>query len=72
MPGATVRELWVAIRKKCIDCSGSQPKEVRLCTVKSCELWPYRMGKDYQIEYLKPKEDVVHLKPIQITPKPAA
>lgn len=34
-----------AIRSKCLDCSGGQPKEVRLCTVHGCALWPYRMGK---------------------------
>ena len=34
-----------AIRAKCLDCSCQQPKEVRLCTVKKCPLWPYRMGK---------------------------
>lgn len=34
-----------AIRAKCLDCSCQQPREVRLCTVKKCPLWPYRMGK---------------------------
>jgi hypothetical protein len=34
-----------AIRAKCLDCTCQQPKEVRLCTVISCPLWPYRMGK---------------------------
>lgn len=34
-----------AIRAKCLDCSGGQPKEVRLCPIKNCALWPYRMGK---------------------------
>lgn len=34
-----------AIRLKCIDCSGGQPKEIRLCMVRTCALWPYRMGK---------------------------
>lgn len=33
-----------AIRKKCLDCSCFQPKEVRECTVISCSLYPYRMG----------------------------
>ena len=41
----TVKELRQAIRKKCLDCSGWQPKEVRLCTVWRCDLYPYRMGK---------------------------
>lgn len=34
-----------AIRSKCLDCSGGQPKEVRFCSVIACSLWPYRLGK---------------------------
>ena len=34
-----------SIRAKCIDCSGGSLKEVRLCPVKDCTLYPYRMGK---------------------------
>jgi hypothetical protein len=34
-----------AIRAKCVDCSGGQLGEVRLCPVTTCALWPYRMGK---------------------------
>lgn len=33
-----------AIRAKCLDCCGGQPKEVRLCTAKGCSLYGYRMG----------------------------
>ena len=33
-----------AIRAKCLDCSGKQPKEVRECQITSCALWPYRLG----------------------------
>ena len=33
-----------SIRLKCLDCSVYQSKEVRLCPVKSCSLWSYRMG----------------------------
>ena len=33
-----------AIRKKCLDCSGTA-QEVRLCTCEdNCPLWPYRFG----------------------------
>jgi hypothetical protein len=35
-----------AMRAKCLDCSCYQPKEVRLCTVKTCPLWPFRRGSD--------------------------
>lgn len=34
-----------AIRKKCLDCSCGQPLEVRLCPIRSCTIWHYRMGK---------------------------
>ena len=34
-----------AIRAKCIDCSCGDKKEVRLCPIEWCPLWPYRMGK---------------------------
>ncbi len=34
-----------AIRKKCLDCSYFQPKEVRKCTVIDCPLYPYRFGR---------------------------
>jgi len=34
-----------AIRKKCLDCCCDQVKEVRLCPVINCPLYPYRMGR---------------------------
>lgn len=34
-----------AIRAKCLDCSGGSSKEVRLCPVTDCPLYPYRFGK---------------------------
>lgn len=33
-----------AIRAKCLECSNYQTKEVRLCSVKKCALYGYRMG----------------------------
>lgn len=39
-----------AIRAKCLECSCGQAKEVRLCILKNCSLYPYRMGK-------RPKDD---------------
>jgi len=33
------------IRKFCIWCSNSQPKEIRLCTCTDCPLYPFRMGE---------------------------
>lgn len=34
-----------AIRLKCLDCSGNQPLEVRLCCAVDCALWPFRAGR---------------------------
>jgi len=34
-----------AVRKKCLDCSGESAKDVELCPIKSCTLWPFRFGK---------------------------
>lgn len=33
-----------SIRKKCLECSGGQPGEVRKCPIKRCALYGYRMG----------------------------
>jgi hypothetical protein len=35
-----------AIRAKCLDCSGDSAKEVKLCTVETCPLHPFRFGKN--------------------------
>ena len=35
-----------AIRAKCIDCSGDNETEVRLCHVEHCPQWPFRFGKN--------------------------
>ena len=34
-----------AIRKKCLDCTCYQPKEIRLCLIIECALYPYRFGR---------------------------
>lgn len=45
-----------AIRAKCLDCCCGQAIEVRLCTVKKCPLYRYRLGKEVTDVYL-PSED---------------
>jgi hypothetical protein len=35
-----------AIRRKCLDCSGHQKLEVKLCQAVACPLWPFRGGVD--------------------------
>ena len=34
-----------AHREHCKQCTQNQLKEIRLCTVKECASYPYRMGK---------------------------
>ena len=43
-----------AIRKKCLDCSYYQPKEVRECTCIDCPIAPYRFGR-------RPSESIVDI-----------
>lgn len=38
-----------AIRAKCLDCCCGQAKEVRLCPIEKCPLYPYRFGKRPQV-----------------------
>ena len=35
-----------AIRKYCLQCSGDSPKEVRLCVIPECPLYPFRLGRN--------------------------
>lgn len=37
--------LLVAIRAKCMDCSGNQRREVERCKLKDCALYPFRSVK---------------------------
>lgn len=53
-----------AIRQKCLECSGYQPSEVRLCTAENCPLFPYRMGKRAYLPIQNPK----HIKKQALSP----
>ena len=35
-----------AIRLKCIDCMCGQVREVKLCPIDDCSLYPFRFGKN--------------------------
>lgn len=35
-----------AIRLKCLDCCCGSALEVRLCGIRKCPLWRYRLGKE--------------------------
>lgn len=39
-----------AIRAKCLDCTCDQQAEVRLCEIKTCALWRFRMGREERDE----------------------
>jgi hypothetical protein len=45
---ATKKNLWRAIRAKCLNCTNGQPGEVRTCEIKGCALHPYRFGRSRQ------------------------
>ena len=47
-----------SIRAKCLDCSSGSMKEVRLCPVRNCALWPYRMGRRPRKEELEEKREI--------------
>ncbi len=34
-----------SIREKYKDCTSNQFREIKECWIKTCALWPYRMGK---------------------------
>lgn len=38
--------MQAAIRKNCLDCSAGSSKEVALCVIPDCPLYPYRFGED--------------------------
>ena len=42
----TKTTLLKIINAKCMECTCGQKKEVDLCHIKDCPLWPYRLGKD--------------------------
>lgn len=39
-----------AIRLKCLDCCCNQWAEIRLCEIKQCPLWRFRMGTEEKDE----------------------
>jgi hypothetical protein len=42
----TKANILQTIRRKCLDCSCHQPREVRECPVTTCDLWRFRFGRD--------------------------
>ena len=49
--------LW-AIRAKCLDCSGGSHPEVADCLVKTCALYPFRIGRNpWRVEASESQRD---------------
>ena len=57
-----------AIRLKCLDCSCNSIKEVKLCVIPDCALYPYRFGKNPNIKRKKSSAD--HLRKHRLKPNP--
>lgn len=47
-----------AIKQKCLDCSNMERKEVSMCPVKTCPLWPKRSGRKSK-KYEKQAEVII-------------
>ena len=43
-----------AIRAYCLECSGDSFRNVKLCVMSDCPLYPYRMGRRPKIEAKPP------------------
>jgi hypothetical protein len=47
-----------AIRRKCLDCCCGSSKEVKLCCMETCSLYPYRFGKSPRRKGTRPKGEI--------------
>ncbi len=43
--GIKILRPYKAMRRKCLECTAGSVREVRLCHMSDCPLWPHRMGK---------------------------
>ena len=44
----SLNDILIAIRKKCLDCCGSQSKYVKACRSKDCPLHPFRCVEEVE------------------------
>ena len=60
-----------AIRAKCVDCMCGQIREIKLCPIDDCSLYPYRFGKNPNIrrEYTEEQRDALRARLAKITPE---
>lgn len=63
------RKPLLAIRQRCLDCMGWQITEVRNCTIETCPLWAYRMGKRTKDPNAKPRQGPKHPIGRRVLPK---
>ncbi len=47
-----------SIRLKCLDCCGGSFKEVEMCPVADCSLYPYRLGKSPTRKGTRPRGEI--------------
>ena len=40
-----IPSLLKCVRRHCLECSGGSSKEVEVCPITHCNLYPYRLGK---------------------------
>ena len=48
-----------AIRAKCLDCTCGQTIEIRECTIKTCPLYLYRLGKRPTLEQIDEQNKLI-------------
>jgi hypothetical protein len=53
-----IHTLLKSIRRKCLGCCFGSPKEVDLCPVETCSLYPYRSGKSPRRKGTRPKGEI--------------
>lgn len=51
-----------AIKNYCLECSGDTPKEVTLCHIISCPLWPYRFGNSMESKHFNQRMDKARIR----------
>ena len=47
-----------AIRAKCMDCCCGQAKEIKLCNMRECPLFPYRAGRRPKVDKYIDEDDI--------------
>ena len=59
-----------AIRAKCLDCMGGHTKEVRMCDSVDCPLYPFRLGKNPNMQANRTPAQLEALEKGRLSQKP--